>query len=312
MLSAMVLREQGVEVEWITFETPFFSSEKARKAAGMLKVPLTVENITPTYLEMVKNPNCGYGRNMNPCMDCHSLMFKHAGRYLEKKGFDFLFSGEVLGQRPMSQKKGSLRYVEKHSGFDGHILRPLSARALPESIPEKGGLVDRERLLDISGRSRKVQLRLAEKYGISEFPAPAGGCLLTDPGFSNRLRDLFYHQDSTSERELHLLKHGRHLRLDADTKAVVGRAKQDNADIGQYLDPKHDTLIHAADFPGPTVLMPGGGSRETVLLAAAICAGYSKAPNDCPARVNVAAPSGKETVEVLPIPTVEAGRFIIC
>jgi tRNA-specific 2-thiouridylase len=307
----MVLRDQGIEVEWITFETPFFSSASARRAAGMLKVPLTVENITPIYLEMVKKPNCGYGRNMNPCLDCHCLMFKQAGRYLEKKGFDFLFSGEVLGQRPMSQKKGSLRYVEKHSGFDGHILRPLSARNLPESIPEKEGLVDRERLLDISGRSRKVQLGLAEKYGITEFPAPAGGCLLTDPGFANRLRDLFDHQERTPERELHLLKHGRHLRLYADTKAIVGRTKMDNADIRRYLDAKRDTVVDVADFPGPTVLIPGGGGREAVLLAAAICAGYSKAPNDRPAKVNIVAPSGRETIEVLPIPTVQASRFLI-
>jgi tRNA U34 2-thiouridine synthase MnmA/TrmU len=277
----------------------------------MLNVPLTVENITSPYLDMLMNPNCGYGRNMNPCLDCHALMFKCAGRYLENRKFDFLFSGEVLGQRPMSQKKGSLRYVEKHSGFDGYILRPLSARALPETVPEKRGLVERERLLDISGRGRKVQLGLAEKYGITEFPAPAGGCLLTDPGFSTRLRDLFDHVQHPSEREIHLLKHGRHFRLDTQTKAIVGRTKQDNADIRRYLDRRHDTVVHVLDSPGPTVLITGDGSREAVLLAASICARYSKSADDRPAKIHISAPTGRQTVEVLPMSSAESDRFLI-
>ena len=311
MLSAMVLRDQGIVVEWITFETPFFSSANARKAAEMLDVPLTVERITPVYLKMLKNPPSGYGKHMNPCMDCHALMFRLAGRKMAEEGFDFLFSGEVLGQRPMSQQKTSLRYVEKKSGYDGSILRPLSARAMPETLPEKKGLVDRERLLDITGRSRKVQMTLAAKYGIEDYPSPAGGCLLTDKGFSDRLRDLFNHREAFLERELHLLKYGRHMRLDGENKAIVGRTKGDNENIKQYIDPQQDTVSSVAGYPGPTALIPGGGSREAVLLAAAICAGYSKAPDDSPAKVGVTTAESKETVNVMPILPREAKRFLI-
>lgn len=182
MLAGLVLREQGIQVHWVSFETPFFSAAKARRASEMTGIPLTVQPIYPIYMQMLLDPPAGYGRYMNPCMDCHSLMFRLAGEMMRERGFDFLFSGEVLGQRPMSQKKPSLRYVEKHSGFDGLILRPLSAKLLPETIPEKEGLVDRDRLLDITGRSRKRQIDLAQQFGITNYPAPAGGCLLTDIG----------------------------------------------------------------------------------------------------------------------------------
>lgn len=311
ILAAVVLREQGVGVEWITFETPFFSSAKAREAARMIDVPLTVENITPVYLEMLRNPNVGYGKNMNPCMDCHALMFKLAGGCMADRGADFLFSGEVLGQRPMSQNRSALRYVEKRSGFDGLILRPLSAKCLPETVPEQRGLVQREKLLDITGRSRKPQIRLAEAYGIDRYPAPAGGCLLTDRGYADRLRDLFAHRRVTPERDLNLLKHGRHLRLAENAKAVVGRTRHDNEQIQRYIDPDHDTVLHAVDFPGPTVLITEECDRAAVLLAAAITAGYGKAPNDRRARVNISYPWGRETVEVRPMPPAAAKHYII-
>jgi tRNA U34 2-thiouridine synthase MnmA/TrmU len=182
MLSALVLRRQGIHVEWISFETPFFSADKARRAANQTGIPLHVQDITDEYLVMLQAPPAGFGKNMNPCMDCHALMFRKAGFFMQAHGFDFLFSGEVLGQRPMSQTAPSLRYVEKHSGFDGKILRPLSARRLPETDMERQGLVDRNRLLDLSGRSRKPQMALAAEFGIGAYPSPAGGCLLTDPG----------------------------------------------------------------------------------------------------------------------------------
>jgi tRNA U34 2-thiouridine synthase MnmA/TrmU len=181
ILAGLVLRQQGIDVAWVSFETPFFSADKARAAARLTGIPLSVQCITSVYMPMLRNPACGYGKNMNPCMDCHALMFRLAGERMRAEGFDFLFSGEVLGQRPMSQTKNALRYVEKHSGFDGWILRPLSARRLPETFAEREGLVDRERLLDLSGRGRKPQIALAEAFGITAYPAPAGGCLLTDP-----------------------------------------------------------------------------------------------------------------------------------
>ncbi|MBW1726706.1 MAG: tRNA 4-thiouridine(8) synthase ThiI, partial [Deltaproteobacteria bacterium] len=256
MLSALVLRKQGITVEWVSFETPFFSSEKARRASILTGIPLLVRNITPVYLKMLKSPRCGYGKHMNPCMDCHALMFRLAGEIMNQNGLDFLFSGEVLGQRPMSQNKQSLRYVEKQSGFDGYILRPLSAKMLPITLPEKQELVNRELLLDISGRSRKSQIKLAEEFGIMSYPSPAGGCLLTEKSYSSRLKDLFNHQDSYTEEELHLLKYGRHLRLSKNTKIIVGRTQKDNKKIKKYYDPSVDTLIKVKNFPGPTVLMP--------------------------------------------------------
>jgi len=186
ILAALVLREQGIDVEWIAFETPFFSADKARKASFNHGISLIVKDITKRYMPMLKNPKCGYGKNMNPCMDCHALMFRIAGEMMQETESDFLFSGEVMGQRPMSQNKNSLRYVEKNSGYDGYILRPLSAKVLPETPMELNGLVDREKLCDFSGRSRKPQMALAKQFGVVDYPAPAGGCLLTDGGYARK------------------------------------------------------------------------------------------------------------------------------
>lgn len=311
ILSALVLKRQGVDVTWISFETPFFSADTARKAAEMNHIPIMVKDITPAYMEMMKNPTCGFGKNMNPCMDCHTLMFRQAGRIMEEKGYDFLFSGEVMGQRPMSQNKSALRYVEKNSGFDGYIVRPLSAKALPETLAEKKGLVDREKLLDITGRSRKAQMQLAKDFNVTDYPAPAGGCLLTDKGFSKRLKDLFDHQDTYTKNELHLLKYGRHFRLDAHTKIIVGRTKQDNDSIRAHTNPERDLVLHVDKIPGPLVVMPNGGAKDKVLLAASICAGYSKAKEDTPVNVNVIAGRNREKVMVLGLPLSSARKFMI-
>jgi hypothetical protein len=196
---------------------------------------------------------------------------------MEEEGGDFLFTGEVLGQRPMSQNKGSLRIVERESGFEGLILRPLSAQLLPETIPEQEGKVDREKLLGIKGRSRKEQLSLAQRYHITEHLSPAGGCLLTDPIFSRRLRDLFNHQDPFQIRDLELLKVGRHLRLAPALKVIVGRHAQDNERISQLVDPGDD-LLKVEGYPGPLCLVPYGGTAEDIERAASICVRYSDAP----------------------------------
>jgi len=311
MLSGLVLREQGIEIEWITFETPFFNAVKARKASKMTGVPLTVKPIFPVYLEMLKNPPAGYGKYMNPCMDCHTLMFKLAGDIMQERNFDFLFSGEVLGQRPMSQNKTSLRYVEKHSGFGGYILRPLSAKKLPETVPEKEGLVNRNLLMDIVGRSRKRQMELAEKFGIRDYPAPAGGCLLTDKNFSNRLKDLFEHQQTCTEAELHLLKHGRHFRLNRESKLIVGRTQKDNEKIIKYHNPQGDIVIDVKDYPSPIALIPNGGNKNLIFLAAAICIGYSKAPKLSPIDVQITSPSGKKVIKVIGIPPADVKKLMI-
>jgi len=311
ILSALVLRRQGIEVEWVTFETPFFSAQKARQAAQITGIPLTIKNITASYIKMLKNPPCGYGQHMNPCMDCHALMFRHAGKIMQARGFDFLFSGEVVGQRPMSQTKPSLRYVEKNSGFDGFILRPLSAKILPETIPERKGLVKKEDFLDISGRSRKPQIDLAKKFGIADYPAPAGGCLLCDKIFSIRLKDLFNHSETCSEAELHLLKHGRHFRSKENIKIIVGRNQRDNDNILKYYNSATDTIVKVSNFPGPTTLIPHAENREVIILAASICAGYSKVKETTPIEVSIQTPSGQEIIKVQPVAPSDVRHLMI-
>jgi len=297
ILAALVLQKQGIEVCWVSFETPFFPAEKAEKAAKFTKIDLIKKNITDIYLKMLKNPPGGYGKNMNPCRDCHAMMFNLAGKVMETMGFDFLFSGEVSGQRPLSQTKSALRYVEKRSGYDGYILRPLSALHLPETIPEKEGKVNREKLLNFSGRSRKPQIKLAREFEITDYPTPGGGCLLTDKSYSERLKDLLRHQDNFTHEDLHLLKYGRCLRLNRGTKVIIGRNKLNNENIMKYYLPKEDTLITTKKIPGPLLIMKNG-TREDVFKAAAICAGYSKALKDAMVDVEITNINGTESVMV--------------
>jgi tRNA-uridine 2-sulfurtransferase len=311
MLAGCLLRKQGLDVTWITFETPFFSSAKARQASTLTGIPLIVKNITATYLKMLVNPPCGYGKHMNPCMDCHALMFRLAGAVMQKEGYDFLFSGEVLGQRPMSQTRPSLRYVEKNSGFDGYVLRPLSAQRLAETIPEKEGLVDRSLLLNFTGRTRKPQIQLAKEFGITKYPAPAGGCLLTDARFSERLKDLFDHQPGYEETDLELLKYGRHLRLDETHKIIVGRTKDDNDHICRHYRPAMDILIKTQKIPGPVVLLPHGGPAEIIQKAASICVGYTKAGPEAEVEVLVKTPQGSETFTATGIPPAEVQPYLV-
>lgn len=279
ILAVRLVQQQGIEIEGVTFETPFFNAEKARRAADQIGISLFVMDITEEYLVMLKAPRYGYGRNMNPCIDCHTMMLKTAGRRMEKTGADFLFTGEALGQRPMSQTKQSLHIVAKNSGYEGYIVRPLSAKLLPETIPEKEGKIDRQQLLDIQGRGRKRQIELAKHYGIKNYPNPAGGCLLTDSTFSKRLRDLFEHQEDFNIRNFELLKSGRRIRTNNNAVIIVGRNKKDNTVI-QGLSVDKDAIIRMRDFPGPTVLIPDGCDEETLHFAAAVCALYSDAPND--------------------------------
>lgn len=279
ILAVKVVGEQNIEVQGVTFETPFFSAARARMAAGRIGLPLTAIDITEEHLEMLKGPRYGYGKNMNPCIDCHTLMFKRAGLMMEEVGADFIFTGEVLGQRPMSQGKQSLQLVAKNSGYGDLILRPLSARLLPETLPEREGKVDRERLLALQGRGRKAQMELARQYGIDDYAVPAGGCLLTDPMFSKRLKDLFVHQPGFRVRDIELLKYGRHFRLSDTLRAIVGRKRSDNAAIRRLAEDA-DSMLHVADFPGPTVLVPYGGDEPARRKAASLCILYSDAPND--------------------------------
>jgi tRNA-specific 2-thiouridylase len=283
LLAAKIIMGMDIEVEGIAFETPFFSAQKARMAAKTIGLPLTVIDLTAPHLVMLKAPRYGYGKNMNPCIDCHTLMLKTAGSYMDTAGADFILTGEVLGQRPMSQTRQSLNLVAKNSGYDDVILRPLSARLLPETKPERIGRVDRARLLAIQGRGRKTQMEMARHYGIADYAPPAGGCLLTDPNFSLRLRDLFAHQPDYQVRDIELLKLGRHFRIKGECKVIVGRNQMDNEAI-QSLIAENDAVLQMADIAGPTTLVPGG-DQQALPTAAALCVLYSGAPPEQTYRV---------------------------
>jgi tRNA U34 2-thiouridine synthase MnmA/TrmU len=302
MLACRVLLNQGIAVTGITFRTPFFGSERGGTAARNLGIAHLVLDITEDHLAMVKAPKYGYGRNMNPCIDCHAMMFNRAGRLMEELGARFLFSGEVLGQRPMSQNLKALRSVEKLSGYQGLILRPLSARLLPETVPEINGLVDRDLLLDIRGRSRLRQMELAEEWGLSEYPTPGGGCLLTDPGFSDRLRELVRVHPGSDSLDVERLKIGRHFRLPGGSKAVVGRNHEENEKL-KNLVREGDIVLRNHELPGPLTLLEAGATPRDTELAAALTVRYGKASSgDKPVSVKVEGPGGEERVlEVYPI-----------
>ncbi len=309
MLAARLLMDQGIEVTGIAFVTPFFSSAKAEAASRQVGFPLIVRDITAPHLEMVKDPPSGYGANMNLCIDCHTLMVKEAGAIMEREGIDFIFTGEVLGQRPMSQRRPALNRVANLSGWRGRLLRPLSARLLDETIMEEEGKVDRSRLLDIQGRSRKRQFALAEEYGITDFPSPAGGCLLTDPGFSRRLRDLFENGPAGTPTTIEMLKVGRHFRLRPGVKAVVGRNREENERLDD-LRGEEDTLLYAANITGPTVIISGAPTEEESMIVAALCARYSSA-RSLSVPVSIEDRGGVRTVEVKPLDESEVAALRI-
>lgn len=277
-LAAKLMLNQGIELEAINFVTAFCTCTKkgcqhqASKVAGELGIKITVRNITNEYLEVVKNPKFGYGSGVNPCIDCRIFTFKKAKDFMEKIGASFIITGEVLGERPMSQRMDAMMIIERESGLKRLILRPLSAKLFEPTIPEETGIVDRQALLDISGRSRKPQMELAGELGINEYPCPAGGCLLTDPQFSKRAKDLLAHNDFTLDSVM-LLKLGRHFRLSEDCKLIVGRNEKENEAM-LSLSKDNAMLIAARDLPGPIGLLRGRMTAGDLNLALGITARY--------------------------------------
>lgn len=249
ILAGKLLEEQDVEILALTFRSQFFGAGEAIRSAGELGWPLVVVDISPEQIEIVENPRYGYGRQLNPCIDCHGQMVRIAGQLLERYQADFVATGEVAGERPKSQNRQALGLVEKLSGIKGLVLRPLSARLLPATIPEERGLVDRNRLLDIFGRSRKKQLELAERYGLKEYPTPAGGCLLTDPGFTVRARQLMKWRGKLWPEDIELIKTGR-VFFEPDGLIVVGRDERENEKIAGIAG-ETDILITTAGAKGP-------------------------------------------------------------
>jgi len=253
ILAVKTLMEQNIKVVGLTFKSFFFDSSLAEKAARKLGIELKVVDFSKEHFKIVKTPKHGYGKSMNPCIDCHILMLKTAKKIMKKEKFDFVATGEVLGERPMSQNRNALEVIEKESSLTGYLLRPLSAKLLKETVVEKKGLVSRAELLDINGRSRKRQIELAKKWGIKEYPTPAGGCLLTDLEFSNKLKELLKRCPRNKDSDVILLKYGRHFWLD-NIRVVVGRNKEENKTI-RNLAKKSDILIEVKKYPGPLTLV---------------------------------------------------------
>ena len=264
MLAVKMMVEQGIELTAVHFTSPFCncSSRKtgcgnqARRAAGTFGVPIRVVVKGMDYLRVVEKAPHGYGRGMNPCIDCRIYMLRKVSGMMEELGASFVVTGEVLGQRPMSQHRQAIEIIDKESGLAGRILRPLSAHHFPPTRPEVEGIVDRARLLSISGRSRKVQIALAEQLGVRDYPCPAGGCLLTDPEVAARLRDLFAHVPGYTHRDLLLLTIGRHFRLNSSLRVVLGRTREENERLLTLVVPG-DTVFMPEDFRGPTALAAG-------------------------------------------------------
>ena len=282
-LAVKLMKEQGIDVNAIAIKTPFCDFDcghgcghRVKEVAEMLDVKLETLYLGDEYLSMLKNPKHGYGSGMNPCIDCREMMFKVAKDHMQRIDAKFIFTGEVLEQRPMSQNPRALKIIEQECSLEGEILRPLSAKQLPETKAEKAGLVNRDQLLSIKGRSRKTQIQLAKNFGITDYPNSAGGCLLTDPQFAKRVKDLLDYTSNPTLNDTELLKVGRHFRLTSHTKLVVGRNKQEN-DIISSLALRDDLLIEVKEYVGPTALLRGGCEYKTIELASSIVNRYSDA-----------------------------------
>ncbi len=306
-LAVCILKDQGLEVLAVNFVTPFFgANDLTFGAAKQLDIEIITIDIGDVYLEKVlRNPVYGFGKNLNPCIDCHAFMLRTAGDRMAEYGASFLATGEVLGQRPMSQNKSALAAVDKSSGYRGLILRPLSAKLLPPTIPETQSWVNRESLGDISGRSRKKQIELAQHYGLKDYPSPAGGCLLTDQNFARRLLGLLEKRPQPRLCDIEILKVGRHFQPEPDVIVVIGRNHGENEHL-KKLSEEGDLLLKVADRPGPLGLVRGPAKPESLSYAASLVARYSDAKNEALAEVKILNPDESEhdMLRVIPAPQV--------
>ena len=285
LLALLLIRAQGVEVTAVSFTSPFLDPANAIRGTGAQGIPLRLEDFTADHLRVVRHPVHGRGKTMNPCIDCHLAMIRRAEEIRRAEGFDFIFTGEVLGQRPMSQNRQSLELIARRSGAAEILLRPLSARLLSPTRMELAGLVDRERLEAISGRGRHRQMQLAEELGLREYPNPAGGCVLTEPHFSRRLWRLLEENPAAEERDFRLLRLGRHFALGPGRRLIVGRHESENERLAGLARPG-DTIIEASETTGPLGFFPGPepADEETLDLAARIVLAYADAPDVVEAR----------------------------
>ena len=283
-LAVKVLLDQGITVEALNFTSPFCTctgknagcKSEAVRVAEEFKIPIKVMHKGIDYLELLRNPKHGYGKGMNPCIDCRIFLLKKAKEYMLETGADFVFTGEVLGQRPMSQRRDTLRVIEKESGLEGLLLRPLSAKHFKPTIPETEGWVDRDKLLSIQGRSRKEQFELAAELDVKNYPCPAGGCLLTDPSFVGKVRDVFDHSDELNLRDFRLLKLGRHFRIGERTKVIIGRNEVENELLERSVQIGEAT-VRWSGGPSPLAAVLGESSDPMLERAGQILLRYTKA-----------------------------------
>ncbi len=299
-LAVCILRDQGIEMEALVFDSPFFNIAAAITASKALKIKLNIVDFTDDVLGLLNYARHGFGGAMNPCIDCHALMIKRAGEFMREHGFDFVSTGEVLNQRPMSQNKRALGEVEKDSGLAGYLVRPLSALLLEPTLLEQDGRIDRSQLCDLQGRNRKPQFELASRFGIEQYPTPAGGCLLTEKGFCAKLRDLMDHHQCTCGADATMLKLGRHFRLHNQTKCVVGRNRTDNQQL-KALRKAGDVTVYTVDVPGPTAHLIAPVAQNDILLAAGIVAGYGDKGTKTEVIVKVITDQGPSEITVTPL-----------
>ncbi len=286
------------------------AAEAARMSAAF-GVPVRILDLVEEYFGVLLNPRHGYGANVNPCIDCHLFMIRKAKEVMEREGARFVFTGEVLGQRPMSQNYKALELIDRESGLDGLLVRPLSARLLPETLAEKNGWIARDGLLDIQGRSRRRQMELAAELGVTGYASPAGGCMLTDENYAAKLKDWMRHRGEAplTHEETLLFSVGRHFRLSPSVKAVVGRREAEN----HYLERawRSEWLAMPVDVPGPTVLVQGPAADEDLRLGASLVARYCDAKSSPSVKVAVRKGDEEKIFEIAPAPEDNVERLRI-
>lgn len=311
ILAARLLMEQGITVVGISFVSPFFGAQGAISAAQDLGIELIVKDISEIHFEMVKNPSHGYGKHMNPCPDCHAMMVKLAGQEMERLGYDFIFTGEVLGQRPFSQNPKMLRMVADDSGYPDLLLRPLCARLMKATLVERDGRVNRDLLLDISGRARRRQIELAKRLGIKSYREPAGGCKLTETHFANRLREALADNPDMSVRDVEYLKVGRQFRLAPGIRMIIGKFEAENEAITN-LAKEGDILLKVEELAGPTACIPKTNQPVSDEIAARIVARYLSPIPTTPVRIIVTVVGGESRqIEVAAFSPDEAEKYYI-
>jgi tRNA U34 2-thiouridine synthase MnmA/TrmU len=271
---------------------------------------LETADIGADFLGLLNQPRYGFGANMNPCIDCKILMLKKARGLLDDYKADFIVTGEVLGQRPMSQHRQALELIEKKSGLEGLLLRPLSAKLLPETTPEKNGWISREKLLNIGGRSRRPQVNLARGFGIKDYPNAAGGCLLTDPKFSDRLKELIAHKELSLEN-IELLKIGRHFRISGQAKLVVARDEKEGKELENLARPGDCLFFPNDQLAGPTSLGRGEFNPDLINFSCSITCRYCDLNGAQEAEILINKEGASSFLKVSPISDTELKKFRI-